>query len=173
MKDGERIFIEKLYEIVGQKNINKLKKDEIRKLEMMGIDIGGVGLKKLVSVLVVGLIIGLAGGIWMGECIKPMPDVIVSLSNSVVPFLKPVSNFSYSPEKTHVNETIAFNASQSYDPNREIEEYRWSFGDGEDASVETVVVSHTYSEAKSYTVKLTVKYSDGGIASESKVIEIR
>ena len=173
MKEGEKIFIEKIYEIVGRKNVNKLKKEEIRKLEMMGIDIGGVSLKKLVAVLMVGLIIGLAGGIWMGECIKPMPDAIVTLSNSVFSFLKPVANFSYTQESPYANETILFNASQSYDPNGKIEEYRWDFGDGKNESVKIVEVNHTYSEAKSYTVKLTVRDNDGAIASGSKEIIIQ
>ena len=108
----------------------------------------------------------------MGECIKPMPDAIVTLSNSVVPFLKPVANFSYSPESPYANETILFNASQSYDPNGEIEEYQWDFGDGKNESVKIVKLNHTYFEARSYTVKLTVIDNDGGIASESKEIEI-
>ncbi len=66
---------------------------------------------------------------------------------------------------------VSFDASESAaNQGVSISSYSWDFGDGESGSGKTA--SHTYTENRMYTVKLTVKFSDGKEASAEKVIEI-
>ncbi len=70
--------------------------------------------------------------------------------------LPPVPIVEYSPVKPHVNETIVFNATRSYDPDDWITKYIWSFGDGTTITGDKSIVQHKYSRPGSYTVKLTL-----------------
>ncbi|HDI23872.1 MAG TPA: PKD domain-containing protein, partial [Thermoplasmatales archaeon] len=58
-----------------------------------------------------------------------------------------------------VNSSITFDASQSYDPDGEIVEYIWDFGDGSIGKGK--VVTHSYSSPGDYTVTLTVRDERG------------
>lgn len=58
------------------------------------------------------------------------------------------------PYTGYVNETILFDASESYDMDGLIILYSWSFGDGQIATGETV--NHTFNQSKEYIVTLTV-----------------
>lgn len=58
-----------------------------------------------------------------------------------------------------VNSSITFDASKSYDPDGEIVEYVWDFGDGETGKGK--IVSHSYAVPGNYTVTLTVKDERG------------
>lgn len=58
------------------------------------------------------------------------------------------------PYSGHVGESILFDGSGSYDPDGNIINYTWDFGDGHTAYGETV--THTYSSPGDYTVTLTV-----------------
>jgi len=69
----------------------------------------------------------------------------------------PTANPGGSYEGT-VDEEITFDGSASSDSDGTIEEYIWDFGDGSSGSGVNPV--HTYSEAGTYTVKLTVKDDD-------------
>ena len=80
----------------------------------------------------------------------------------------PIASFSYYPENPVVNRTITFNASNSTDPDGTIENYEWDFGDGEKAEGE--IVTHSYSSAGNYTVKLTVTDNEGAANSTAQVI---
>ncbi len=71
----------------------------------------------------------------------------------------PVPVFSYNPQTPSINETVTFDASDSYDPDGTISRYDWDFGDG---SVDQgVAVVHSYTEPGTYMVELTVTDSDG------------
>ena len=85
----------------------------------------------------------------------------------------PIASFTYSPGKPFVNQTIAFDASSSYDPDPEgyIVEYEWDFGDGTNAT--GVVVTHNYSINGTYTMKLTVTDNEGAKNLTTKIIEVR
>ena len=54
----------------------------------------------------------------------------------------PVAIFTYSPYYAGADQPFTFDASDSYDPDGEIVQYIWSFGDG--ASGEGMVVQHAY-----------------------------
>ena len=59
----------------------------------------------------------------------------------------------------YVNESILFDASQSYDPDGDIESYIWDFGDGNTDTGE--IIEHIYTSPGNYTVSLTVIDTDG------------
>jgi len=82
----------------------------------------------------------------------------------------PIAEFSWSPEEPEEGAEVVFDASESYDPDGEIEEYKWSFGDGEEGSGE--ITSHTYSEGGEYTVVLEVVDDEGVSTQRSKMISV-
>ncbi|RLF36948.1 MAG: hypothetical protein DRN08_00415, partial [Thermoplasmata archaeon] len=63
------------------------------------------------------------------------------------------------PYMGYVNESILFDASQSYDPDGDIESYIWDFGDGNTDTGE--IIEHIYTSPGNYTVSLTVIDTDG------------
>jgi parallel beta-helix repeat protein len=68
----------------------------------------------------------------------------------------PAASFTHAPERPLVNETVSFDASESYDVVGEnaIIEYRWDFGDG--ATAAGIQVDHTYAVPGNQTVVLAV-----------------
>ncbi len=63
------------------------------------------------------------------------------------------------PYQGVVYQEIVFSAARSHDPDGEIVEYRWDFGDGSTARGETV--AHSYLKPGTYEVCLTVVDDDG------------
>lgn len=63
---------------------------------------------------------------------------------------------------------VAFNGSQSSDPDGSIVSYSWDFGDGSTGSGATV--QHTYADAKTYTATLVVTDDRGASATAKKEI---
>jgi|GEM_PF-2019750 len=84
----------------------------------------------------------------------------------------PIANFTYYPENPVVNQTITFNASSSYDPDGTIVNYEWDFGDGNVTSTTEETINHSYSEAGSYEVTLTVTDNGGATNSISNPITV-
>ena len=84
----------------------------------------------------------------------------------------PIANFTYYPENPVVNQTITFNASLSYDPDGTVVNYEWGFGDGNVTNTTEETINHSYSEARSYEVTLTVTDDDGATNSISKPITV-
>ena len=70
----------------------------------------------------------------------------------------PVAVFTESAEQVYTNETIHFNASESYDSDGSIISYLWDFGDETNAT--GVMVEHAYVDDGNYTVTLTVTDDD-------------
>ena len=64
--------------------------------------------------------------------------------------------------------TAALDGSRSSDPDGTIASYAWDFGDGSTGT--GVTASHTYTDAGSYTVILTVTDDDAGTASITQVV---
>ncbi len=79
----------------------------------------------------------------------------------------PVAVFTVSPKNPGANETVTFDASKSYDPNRvAIATYDWDFGDNTTATnVTSAITVHTYSNKGPYQVNLTVTTADGRTGS--------
>ena len=82
----------------------------------------------------------------------------------------PTASFTYSPEKTVVDQAITFNASDSTDPDGTIVNYEWDFGDGNNGTGE--VITRSYSSAGDYTVILTVTDNDEATDTTSKVVKV-
>jgi PKD repeat protein len=102
------------------------------------------------------------GGNWC--CDNKCEPVKCSLLNNQISNVQ----VSISTETPAAGEELVFDASQSTDPDGEIVEYAWNFGDGTTAEGETA--SHTYTKTGSYTVYSTVKDDVGaGVVKISKV----
>jgi|Deesub1362A_J573_1020465.scaffolds.fasta_scaffold00437_2 PKD repeat protein len=85
----------------------------------------------------------------------------------------PVAKFTYTPEVPLINETVIFNASESYDPDGTILSYEWNFGDGTPEVVTPeVTVTHAYSAVGNYTVTLNVTDNEGLTNSSSLVVTV-
>jgi len=68
-----------------------------------------------------------------------------------------------------INEKIIFDASDSYDPDGNIEFYRWNFGDGT-SEILSISPSHTYYNSGTYNVILTVIDNNG--TSTTDVVQV-
>jgi parallel beta-helix repeat protein len=77
-----------------------------------------------------------------------------------VPLRYPQAIFTWDPIEPIAFLPAIFNASESYDADGIIIQYEWDFGDGNITAVTTPVISHTFTNAGDYTVKLTVKDND-------------
>jgi len=79
----------------------------------------------------------------------------------------PIASFEIDKYWVGDNQPVEFDASDSYDPDGEIVQYIWSFGDG--ATAEGMIVEHEYAllEGSSWqpVVVLTVVDNDGGTKS--------
>jgi len=82
----------------------------------------------------------------------------------------PVASFTATAETVNINETISFDASESYDPDGSILSYTWKFGDGNTATGATT--EHMYTETGNYivTVTLTVTDDDGATDITTTII---
>lgn len=69
----------------------------------------------------------------------------------------PVARFTVSPAQPRVGQAAMFDASSSTAGTRAvIIRYSWNFGDGTTEETTTPTIGHTYSEARTYAVTLTV-----------------
>ncbi len=82
------------------------------------------------------------------------------VTTTIPPNLPPVASFTSEIDEL----SVSFDASESDDPDGDIESYAWDFGDGETGTGKTV--THEYDEDGTYEVTLTV--TDNGGASDSK-----
>ena len=90
---------------------------------------------------------------------------LLSVRNNPVP----VVDFTISGGTKHKNQTVTFSATARDD--KEVQSYRWDFGDG--ASANGKEVTHKYPNAGIFTVELTVTDNQGGKGTESKGITIQ
>ena len=88
----------------------------------------------------------------------------------------PIASFTLSPYWIAAQLPAKFDASDSSDPDGEIVQYLWSFGDG--TTGEGMIVEHAFPFAPSGTsgwkpvITLTVVDEDGGTSSTSKPINV-
>lgn len=74
------------------------------------------------------------------------------------------------PAEGRVGEELTFSGEGSEDPDGEIVEYRWDFGDGATTTGQTA--SHRFEGPGTYTVRLTVVDDHGASATETMEVEV-
>ena len=85
----------------------------------------------------------------------------------------PSALFAFGPPKPLEGASVTFDASKSTDPDGNISEYRWEWGDGSDPSLATQsVADHTFAKFGEYLVKLTVTDTDGLTDSTSASVRV-
>jgi PKD repeat protein len=104
-----------------------------------------------------------------------IPIATADFSLSVVGAVsKPVATFTASPQNPRANDTVTFDASKSYDPNRQtITAYDWDFGDNTTATeLTSAMTAHTYLNDGPYEVNLTVTTTDGRTGSTAGELQV-
>ena len=81
----------------------------------------------------------------------------------------PVADFEM-PSNISVNQTIVFDASDSFDEDGVIVSYHWDFGDGENGS--SMIADHVYKNPGQYNVTLVVTDNNGNTNSKSIIITV-
>lgn len=84
--------------------------------------------------------------------------------------LPPHAQFVVTPESGDPSTTFHFDGSSSSDPDGQISEYNWDFGDGSTANGATT--DHQFASAALYKVKLTVRDNAGGEAFLEKELNV-
>ena len=79
----------------------------------------------------------------------------------------PVADFTFAPAEPTTEDTVQF-TDRSHDPDGKIAAWRWEFGDGVTADIQTP--SHKYAEPGNYTIKLTVTDDEGATATKTEEI---
>lgn len=82
----------------------------------------------------------------------------------------PVASFNYSPDRSKKGQSISFDASSSFDPNGELKNYTWDFGDG--STRNSVQVKHSYASAGEYSATLTITDSEGKSAKQTRLVTV-
>lgn len=82
----------------------------------------------------------------------------------------PFAKFDFTPAVATVDQPVTFDASESRDDG-EIVRYEWDFGDGSVGEGRTV--SHTYTSAGTFIVKLTVTDDFGAVGSTTRSVLVR
>ena len=100
--------------------------------------------------------------------------IVIASAGSYFLFLKnedPIALFSFDPGEPLVGKIVTFDARNSTDPDDgTIEKYVWDFGDG--TSGKGRVVDHSYIEASSFLVRLTIEDDHGGRATTQRTVEV-
>ena len=84
----------------------------------------------------------------------------------------PVADFTFSPERPRVGETVRFDATESFDPDGQIVKYEWDFQSDGTIDAQGVIVEHVFAQAGTFTVTLTVTDNDGETSTARKTITV-
>jgi len=97
-----------------------------------------------------------------------------STSESIYINRDPVADFEWSPDPTREDCETDFDASDSDDPDGEIVDYSWDFGDGGTGSGEepTYIYEDVYGSEEEFTVELTVTDDEGATDTTSEDVTV-
>jgi len=84
----------------------------------------------------------------------------------------PVASFIIFPQQPTTDDSVIFNATDSYDPDGTIVNYTWDFGDGNITTTNFNVITHTYHEYGIFNVTLTVVDNHNYNDSTSQIIKV-
>ncbi|MDQ3169920.1 MAG: PKD domain-containing protein [Acidobacteriota bacterium] len=94
------------------------------------------------------------------------PGVILPPNNAPQPV------FTFAPTSPAAGQEVAFDASDSRDPDGRIVRYEWNWGDGDFESTTNPIIQKDYERSGTFTVRLTV-VDDGGLrASTSQTVSV-
>ncbi|MGH7601195.1 MAG: PKD domain-containing protein, partial [bacterium] len=82
----------------------------------------------------------------------------------------PIARAQIAPNPAPVNQNVTFDASTSSDPDGQIAQYSWNFGDGATSTQKTA--THAYAQAGTYTYRLTVTDNAGATGQASGQITV-
>ncbi len=82
----------------------------------------------------------------------------------------PLVSVYINPLVTYTGDIVIFNGSNSSDPENQIAEYYWSFGDGESAT--GPIVTHVYQDDSWYTARLTVIDQDATTSFLEVIVKV-
>jgi PKD repeat protein len=88
----------------------------------------------------------------------------------ILPLIRFVANFTFSPPGPTQGQAVFFDASTTTDPDGVVVSYSWDFGDGQGATGKTA--SHTYTQAGTFSVTLTVADGAGRGSSTTKGVAV-
>ncbi|MFB6175480.1 MAG: PKD domain-containing protein [Candidatus Nanohalobium sp.] len=83
---------------------------------------------------------------------------------------KPSASFTWSPGQPYPGDTVTFDASGSSDPNSDIVDYTWYFGDGNTGHGRTV--DHSFSNTGDYDVQLVTEDSQGNTDTAVRTVPV-
>lgn len=109
------------------------------------------------------------GFVVMGRGSATRDLMLKKFKNRVIPF----AVFTYEPEYPGVNQTVTFDASVSNDPDGNISNYRWDFGDGKTTVTTGKKITHSYDRMGESIVRLTVTNNSGGVNSTWKKVFVQ
>ncbi len=83
---------------------------------------------------------------------------------------EPKAVFTVSTDSVRVGEAVSFDGTSSTDPDGEIAEFAWEFGDG--GKAEGASVAHAYQQAGDFVVRLTVTDSGGRSSTADQTVVV-
>ncbi len=92
----------------------------------------------------------------------------------VIGSIAPYASFGSLPSNPEKGEEITFDATDSYDPDKSIEEYRWDWDDdgNYEESSSDPIVTHSYSTGGTHTTNLEVEDEDDYVNETSRAIHV-
>jgi len=97
----------------------------------------------------------------------------VQASAFITVFINDVGPKAFAGEDRTIalGDSVTFNGSSSDDPDGDIDNYTWDFGDGEIGYGE--IVTHTYARAGTYAVILTIVDDDNGVGVDTLIVTVK
>lgn len=85
----------------------------------------------------------------------------------------PTASFVFSPSSPSPGQSVRFDASSSSDPDGEIVEYRWDWGDGSSPTITSgAIANHTFATSGTFTVTLTVRDNADNTATVTANVKV-